>query len=399
MRRSKVNSITRQSSAAKIAALFPRSYDGSRARFRQNLDRVQQFWPNAHLLSHSISSEEGLTIDWIEASALGSCERILILTTGEHGIEAYVGSAVMQVFVDELIHRLQPEITGLVLVHAINPWGMKYRRRVNSQNVDLNRNFIWASSDSADLDNRYDPSFNAIYAALTNWLNPCRPARGWWMDNLILAASLLRSVFSLSLSRVHESTLIGQYFDPRGLYYGGMEMQEETRVLMDLYRSQMESYRQILLLDMHTGYGPRYQMSLVNSAQESRESAWFTRQFRYPMIVKANAQEFYSIQGDMIDYIYSLIDEEYPDKGLYATSFEFGTFGSSPRAAFRNLRAMVLENQLHWYGATNPTVQAWVRREFEELYFPTEEKWRAKCILDARQAFEGILRAEGFFGE
>ncbi len=93
----------------------------------------------------------------------------------------------------------------------------------------------------------------------------------------------------------------------------------------------------------------------------------------------------------MIDYIYSLIDEEYPDKGLYASSFEFGTFGNSPRAAFRNLRAMVLENQLHWYGAISPSVQAWVKREFEELYFPTEEKWRAKCILDARQAFEGIF--------
>ncbi len=272
MRRSKVNSIPRQSSAARIAALFPRSYDGSRARFRQNLDRVQQFWPNAHLQSHRISSEEGLTIDWIEASALGSCERILILTTGEHGIEAYVGSAVMQVFMDELIHRLQPEITGLVLVHAVNPWGMKYRRRVNSQNVDLNRNFIWAGPDSVELDSRYDPSFNQMYAALTHWLNPCCPARGWWLDNLTLAANFMRSVFSLSLSRVHESALIGQYSDPRGLYYGGSEMQEETRVLMDLYRSQIESYRQILLLDMHTGYGPRYQMSLVNSAQDHRES-------------------------------------------------------------------------------------------------------------------------------
>jgi len=398
MRRSKVNSIARQSSAARIAALFPRSYDGSRARFRQNLDRVQQFWPNARLLSHRISSEEGLTIDWIEASASGSCERVLILTTGEHGIEAYVGSAVMQVFIDELIHRLQPEFTGLVLVHAINPWGMKYRRRVNSQNVDLNRNFIWRDPDSVDQDNRYDPSFNETYTTLTSLLNPCKPARGWWMDNLSLATHCLRSVLSLSSSKVHESTLIGQYFDPRGLYYGGTEMQEETRVLVDIYRSQIEAYRQILLLDMHTGYGPRYQMSLVNSAHEVCDSDWFIRQFRYPLVVKANADEFYSIQGDMIDFIYNLVGEEYPDKGLYATSFEFGTFGDSIRASFRNLRAMVLENQLHWYGANNPSVQAWVRREFEELYFPAEEKWRAKCILDARQAFEGILRAEGFFG-
>jgi hypothetical protein len=398
MRRSKVNSAARHTSSARIAALFPRSYDGSRARFRQNLDRVQQFWPEARLFSHRISNEEGLTIDWIEAPAMGSCEQVLIITTGEHGIEAYAGSAVMQVFIDEYIHRLLPETIGLLLVHAINPWGMKYRRRVNSQNVDLNRNFIWASPDDGDLDQRYDPRFNPSYSSLSSWLNPCSPARGWWQDNLSLAAHFLRSVLSIGSARVHESALIGQYFDPRGLYYGGTEPQEETRVLTELFRCQIEAYRQVLLLDIHTGAGPRYQMSLVNSALETRESGWFTRQFNYPLVVKANAQEFYSIQGDMIDYIYNLVDEEYPDKGLYATSFEFGTFGASPQASFRNLRAMVMENQLHWYGSSSPAVQAWVRREFEELYFPTEEKWRAKCILDARQAIDGILRAEGFFG-
>ncbi|MGW8249614.1 MAG: DUF2817 domain-containing protein, partial [Anaerolineales bacterium] len=140
---------------------------------------------------------------------------------------------------------------------------------------------------------------------------------------------------------------VGQYHDPRGIYYGGTQLQEETRLLMKLYRRQLQPYRQILHLDIHTGYGPRYQMGLVNSALEPRDSEGLATEFHYPLVWKANTSEFYDIQGDMIDFIYQLVDNEFPDKGLYGTAFEFGTFGSSVLAAVRDLRATILENQLY----------------------------------------------------
>ncbi|MGW8249613.1 MAG: DUF2817 domain-containing protein, partial [Anaerolineales bacterium] len=177
MSRPRINPAARLASSARIAALFPRSYEGSRARFRQNLDRVQQFWPDARLVSHRISSAEGLTIDWIEASPLASCERLLVLTIGQHGIEAYLGSAVMQVMIDEFLHRLPQQEIGLLLVHVINPWGMKYRRRVNSQNVDLNRNFVWKPGSGGDGESPYEPVFNPKYDRLSQLLNPQKPIR------------------------------------------------------------------------------------------------------------------------------------------------------------------------------------------------------------------------------
>jgi hypothetical protein len=396
MPRLKVSQAARQGTFAHIAALFPRSYDGSRARFRQNLDRIQQFWPNARLVAHRISSEEGLTIDWIEADALESCERLLIFTCGEHGIEAYVGSAVLQVFINEYLQRLPAETTGLLLVHAINPWGMKYRRRVNSRNVDLNRNFIWVDPDRSADENPYDANANPKYTQISELLNPAKVLHSRIASDMTSAYQLLRSTITLGRRQARDSALLGQYFSPRGLYYGGSNLQEETRVLMNLYRQHLAEYWQVLHLDMHTGYGPRYQMSLVNSALEERDSPWFSRQFDYPLVVKATSEEFYPIQGDMIDCIYRMVIEEFPDKGIYATSFEFGTFGASLLATLRSMRAMILENQLYWYGSSNPGLRDWIKREFEELYLPGEEKWRAKAVLDARQAFDGILRAEGF---
>lgn len=396
MSRSYINSVTRQTASARIAALFPRSYEGSRARFRQNLDRVQQFWPEARLVAHRISSEEGLTIDWIEARPQSSCERLLILTTGEHGIEAYVGSAVLQVLIDEFLHRLHTETTGLLLVHALNPWGMKYRRRTNNQNVDLNRNFLW-SENVPVRETSYQPAYNPYYDSLSPLLNPQKPVRRRLISEAGFAYRLLRSLVTDGASVLRNYSVMGQYHEPRGIYYGGSQLQEETQVLVELLRSQIASYRQILLLDIHSGYGPRYQMSLVNSSIEPRESTSLAAELHYPAVLKSNTEEFYAIQGDMIDYVYHLVNEEYPDTGLYATAFEFGTYGNSWLAELRDLRVTILENQLYWYGSHSDKTRAWIRREYEQLYFPGEAKWRAKAIIDSRRAFEGILRAEGFF--
>ena len=126
-----------------ITALFPESYETSRARFHDDLAQVQRFWPQARLFRHRLDGDEDLTIDWIYSDALEKNDKVFILTTGEHGVEGYVGSAVLQRFIDLYMPRFNPDNTGLLLVHTINPWGMKHKRRTNAKNVDLNRNFVW----------------------------------------------------------------------------------------------------------------------------------------------------------------------------------------------------------------------------------------------------------------
>lgn len=374
---------------AQLSTLFPDSYEDSRARFRQNLHRVRNLWPSARLAAHCMDGGEDLTIDWIEADALEEKEKLLALTTGEHGIEGYMGSAMLQLFFEEILPRLEPSRTGLLLVHAINPWGMKHRRRTNGANVDLNRNFVWEAS-------ALDHSSNPDYAKLEPFLNPSGSIRSLWLSNLSFTCGLLWHLLRLGVQSIRGATLLGQYRFPQGIYYGGTSIQEETMVLMELCRQHLQEYQHVVLLDMHTGYGPRYQMSLVNSCLEPRKSEELRQQLSYPLVVKSDPAEFYAMQGDMIDYLYTLARQEFPGKRLYATSFEFGTEGDSLGATVRSLRAMVLENQMHWFGATTQEVRERIERDFAELFFPSEERWRAKAVADGRQAFRGILSAEGF---
>ena len=147
-------------------ALFPETYETSRKRFRQNLSVIQKRWGGATLSKQQIADDD-LSIDWISADALERNEKVLIFTTGEHGVEGYVGSAMLQHLIDEYLPRLDPRTTGLLLVHSINPWGMKHHRRVNANNIDLNRNFLWDAS--------FDPTFNPKYDSIVEAYDPAKP--------------------------------------------------------------------------------------------------------------------------------------------------------------------------------------------------------------------------------
>jgi hypothetical protein len=312
----------------------------------------------------------------------------LIITTGEHGIEGYLGTVFVHWFADEFMPQLDPDRTGLLLVHAINPWGMAQHRRVNRSNVDVNRNFL-AAGDSVASD------LNADYAALQTLLNPTGQLQAMGRSTARLAAHLLPNLVKIGAGRIQAAFTLGQYRFPRGVYYGGDARQPETQFMIDLYRKQWRGHEQVVHPDVHTGYGPRQQMSIVNSPLEPRSSEELKRAFDYPLIVKALPGEFYAIRGDMIDFVYRLQQVEFPGLKLYSTTLEFGTFGHSLLGGLRSMRALVLENQLQQYGAANDKVRQQVQGEFAELFMPSDAAWQAKAHADARRALTGIFKAEG----
>lgn len=371
-----------------ITSLFPTTYESSRERFRGYLPSIQKMWSKAALHQYALSYDNNLTIDWIYSPATEKNEKILLFTTGEHGVECYVGSAMMHKFVEDYMPKLNPRTTGILFVHAINPWGMKNHRRGNKDNIDLNRTFM--------LDPQFDPSFNPAYDRIDSFLNPKGTLTNTIFNDLAYLFGLGLHIAKMGIRNFRDALLLGQYRNPQGLYYGGKEMPEETRTLMDLYNMALREYDQVLHLDMHTGYGPRYQMSLVNSALDKGTSEYFEKHFNYPLVVAATADEFYAIRGDMIDYIYGLQQRDYPTKKLYATSFEFGTLGDTLYGLFQSPRVMIHENRAYWHGAVNEKVRAEAKRGFEELFNPSATDWKEKAVKDAEQAFEGILKAEGY---
>src|SRR6478609_5857053 len=64
----------------------------------------------------------------------------LLVISATHGVEGFAGSLCQQAWLRDGV-ELPPGL-AVVLVHAVNPYGFAWVRRVNEDNVDLNRNCI-----------------------------------------------------------------------------------------------------------------------------------------------------------------------------------------------------------------------------------------------------------------
>ena len=369
---------------------FPTSYDESKEVFLKDYLKVKEYWPGARLVSKPIPAKEGLNMDWIAADPQGFCQKVVIITSGIHGVEGFVGNRLRMLFLDEFMENLDPDNTGLYLVHAINPWGMKNQRRVTKSNVDMNRNFVLKEE-------KFLEEINPEYQLYDHILNPDRQLHPLWQEIAGVLGSVMGNLIRKGVKSLRNAVLQGQRFNSEGLYYSGEGYEPETRELIGLYKEIFSKYSEALLIDIHTGYGPKYQMSIINSQEEPREAAQLVDAFGYPLIRKANPEEFYLMQGDMVDWLYKYRRSSGMDGQFYAAAFEFGTIGESILHELISLWNMIFENQAFWHGALKEDIHTKVKKTMLEMYFPSEKKWREKAIEDCRQAYQGILTAEGYF--
>jgi len=362
----------------------PESYKQSREIFLKDLSQIKNLWPGALHTKYPVSKSDDLTIDLISSSSKYP-ENLFFLSTGLHGIEGYLGSIMMQLFIEEFLPRFDPNRTGILLIHCINPSGMERRYRTNDANVDLNRNFV---SDFSIM-----KGSNPDYPKMDGFFNPKYPIRSEAATKLAYVLQTLKWLLLTSPDRIRNAALLGQYDAPTGMYFGGHDLQPETRIIMGIIQDWIPRFEKTLHLDIHTGYGPRFQMTLVQAFSELMSSVETQVKFNIPRVAASNPEEFYKMNGEMSDYIYKVARES--DRSVYSAAFEFGTYGEGIIQGARSLLTTIVGNQMKQY-YSSPKNRFWVERDYGELYFPSKKEWLEKAIENGRQAFKGILEAKGF---
>jgi len=176
----------------------------------------------------------------LETAIIGNpkSEKIVLHTSGIHGVEGYAGSAV-QVTALEKFAAVPPKVP-VIFVHTLNPFGMAWSRRVNEENVDLNRNFLLPSELYAGA--------HENYATLDHFLNDPNGPRAFW-------PALILYLWRLGFAAIKNAVAQGQYDFSNGLFFGGRSRQEGPRLLETWLRSVVGSPRLALTLDVHTGLG------------------------------------------------------------------------------------------------------------------------------------------------
>ena len=203
---------------------FSLSYEEARRRFLAAAEGHPHFVERGQL---DIDAKH--SIDW--AMTGDSSEKdLLVYTSGLHGIEGYTGSAVQL----KLLELAEGRPT--LWLHALNPIGMATFRRVNENNVDLNRNFMPdGASYAAD---------DAAYSALDDLLNPKR-APGTDLFLIEAAVHLARR----GMSSLRNAVARGQYSFPQGIFFGGSERQVTTREVLTFLPARLHDKRRVVHLD------------------------------------------------------------------------------------------------------------------------------------------------------
>ena len=364
---------------------FYTTYEEVRANLDRRVDSLRSKGIEVVKSEHAVNADEGLYIDNILLPAKGEHTNLIVLTTGVHGIEGYIGSVMLDVFFDEIYPTINTENTGVLVIANVNPYGMKNYRRYNENNVDLNRNFI------EDWD-RFDRASNTEYPKVVNFLQPKgKMGNAFWHEVGFYLSLAKEAVFN-GADTISDALLTGQYEYAEGVYYGGNGDEASTTYLKGEFAKCLSGdYENIIHIDIHSGYGPRYNMVIFNSVQDTTTEAEAVEMFGYDYIIAQDSEEFYVTFGDTTDYFYRLARSMESDKELYSTCFEFGTIGDGFFDSILSLKYTVDENRQHWYPTTNTYTKEIVRNNYMELFYPTETAWRLKAISDFKAAAGGVL--------
>lgn len=290
-------------------------------------------------------------------------QRLLAISSGVHGVEGFAGSAIqLQLLTGQWDGLELPADTGVLLVHAVNPYGFAELRRVNENNVDLNRNFLRHPDEHAP-----NPGYEELFEAINpETLEEDADQRG--------RERLLTWAREHGFPALQAALTVGQYRHPHGVQFGGGEAEDSNRLLREIARDETRGARKIAWLDVHTGLGPFGEVELISEAEPDapgflRGRSWYGETAKSTATGESVSAK---LQGVMERGV-----SESLDPGCELTIFapEFGTH--DPTRVFWAMRA---DNWLHHRGELDSERGRAVKKELLEVFRPDSREWEERVL-------------------
>lgn len=327
---------------------FSPDYAEARRRFRAATERFEH---------GAIPVVDDLTIDWAWVGP-EDARAVLVYTSGLHGVEGFGGGAAQ---LETL--ALGDTSVATLHVHAINPYGWANLRRVNENNVDLNRNFHPEGGYTGA-----DPA----YARLDALLNPRTPPGG--LD--LFWAQAAWAVLTHGYGALRSAVVCGQYEFPQGLFFGGKELQVGARATLELLVERLRTRDRVVHVDWHSALGAWGARTLLLEGRVPPEEIQRVRSALGEDVRTWDPADptGYLIRGGLS----AALQARLPGVRYDGLTCEFGTLPNL--AVLARLRA---ENRLHHWGTPTPDHPA--RLGMREAFAPLDPAWQSRVLVHARE--------------
>ena len=361
-------------SAAHLDACFAADYAGAHARFRHACDRHEHSRYREFVYREKGPAGEKLIT---AACWLGrpTAMRVLVLQSATHGVEGFCGSAIQLDCLEELRTSKQHEDLAILFIHALNPYGFAWLRRVNEQGVDLNRNFVDFNQGLPD---------NYGYRELATALLP-ETESPWSGAEMTLDAYRQKH----GQAKLEEAISGGQYEFKDGLFYGGQSA-SQSRLYIEAIFSEFElaERRQVAVIDIHTGLGPfGYGEIICDHLPGSKAVSWAKKVYGENVTEPALGTSCSVPKLGLIDYFWQ---EKLEERVCFVT-LEFGTYGIAQMFDVLRQDHFLHRKPVDW----NDSQTQRVKQAMREQFYPATVDWQEMVLLRGRQvisqAMHGLL--------
>jgi len=350
--------------------MFADSYRSGRSRFIDACDRLsgpavieRQSFP------HPLPGPDGqeLFSDVVFAATRPDPDAVLVVMSATHGVEGFAGSAVQADLLALLPTLLaqQPGL-GVILIHAVNPWGFAWLRRCDHQGIDVNRNCIdFASVPGSSSD------FDALYHTVS--------ALDWRDPNAIQALWQNQSINDFVELFAH-----GHYLGDQCPFFGG-HAPGWSRQLLETVASHswIGKARNIAVVDVHTGLGPYGYGELINdhvpgTAGFDLACNWYGANATSAL----KGESCSGVKSGLVDYLWH---DVMGDRGSFVT-LEFGTYPVT------DLLTSLLQEQAYYNDcARNGQARSLDHEAVQALrkfFYPEERSWQQQLLFRGRQVVD-----------
>ncbi|MCR9258741.1 MAG: M14 family metallopeptidase [Pseudomonadaceae bacterium] len=297
---------------------------------------------------------------------------VLVISSGTHGVEGYCGSFIQCALLDEGLAARTSKNMSLMMIHGVNPYGFAWQRRVNENNVDLNRNFI---------DHTKPHPQNRGYQELASVVEPI----DWTPDT---STSIISELLELSRQHPDDPRWLqaalsgGQYEFPGGQFYGGVEPQWSNEHIQALVKTHLMG-RRVIWIDIHTAlgdYGTAQCIVELDPASElltRAEALWGER------VVNMGSADSVSVAvaGSMISSAQAWSDREMLGQGL-----EYGTVNT-----LEVVQSLIQDQWLHRYGDVNSPLGTQTKQRMMDAFYPDDAAWRTSVLNIAREVVDAVI--------